>query len=143
MVFGAIKKRVKGAFKDLSTAVTNKVKELKDRGTTLLTGGNYCGPFNSLDPDYLAKNPPVNNIDKGCMFHDLDYQRIGQNRKAGKISDDEARKLVRESDERLLNNIDRYKNEDSKMSYLSMLGIKAKNKLEDLGLLDPNAFATA
>jgi hypothetical protein len=143
MVFGAIKRKVKGAFKDLSTSITNKVKELKDRGTTLLTGGNYCGPFNSLEPDYLAKNPPVNNIDKGCLFHDLDYQQIGKNRKAGKISAEESRKLVRESDERLLNNIERHKNEDTRMSYLSMLGIKTKNKLEDLGLLDANKFATA
>lgn len=143
MVFGQIKQRVKGAFKQASDYISSKVKQLKDRGSTLLTGGNYCGPFNSLEDDYIAQNPPVNNIDKSCMAHDFDYKRIGENRKSGKISDAESRKLVRESDERLLNNIDRYKYEDGKMSYLSRLGIKAKNKLEDLGILDPNTFASA
>jgi hypothetical protein len=140
MVFNYIRKKVKGAFNDIAGQVGKAFQYVKDRGTTLLTDSNYCGPFNSLSPEYIANNPPRNKVDASCMAHDKDYENIARNRDTGKISQDEAKKLIRESDDRLLNNIDRFRGEAPYTSKVSELGIRGKKFLEDIGILNPNQF---
>jgi len=117
------------------------VKEVKARGTTILTGTNYVGPYNNLDESYLKTHPPTDNVDKAGLFHDQEYSQIARNRDAGKISSQEASDLIRDSDKRFIHNVDRYKHENEWASSLGGLGIKTKMFLEDLGL-DRNKFVT-
>lgn len=140
MVFGYLKKKAKSAFNDISGAVGKAFQYVKDRGTTIFTDSNFCGPFNSLSPEYISNNPPRNKVDASCMFHDKDYEQIAKQRDSNKISPDEAKRLIRESDNRLLSNIDRYKSEAPYTSAISSLGIKGKIFLENLGILNPNQF---
>ena len=132
---------------NLWNSIKNKVsdvwKSIKDRGSSLLTGTKYVGPFNALTPEYLKNNPPVDKVDEGALFHDLDYSRIAKARDAGKVSRDEAKKLIRESDERFLHNTLKHSSENPWASTLGFLGIKGKNLAEDYLGLDPHKFVTA
>ena len=56
--FGKIKDKAISTFHDLK----NKIKE---RGTTLLTGTHYVGPFNDLSDEYVRTHPPTDKIDEG------------------------------------------------------------------------------
>jgi hypothetical protein len=96
----------------------------------------YCGPGNELD-----EGDPIDASDSACRQHDMDYDRFRKAKDAGKINDKELRDLVRESDDRLIYNLRQAPDRDLG-SYLSELGIRAKNKAEDWGLLSPEKFVT-
>jgi hypothetical protein len=114
-----------------------------NRGRSWLTGGsNYLGPFNRLDSDYLRSNPPTDRVDEGALFHDLDYQRIAKQRDEGKLTPAETKQLIRESDDRFLENTKKYATENPWGSTLGYLGIKGKNLAEDYLGLNPNLFVT-
>lgn len=93
----------------------------------------YCGPGTKLD----TAGQPINVVDSACREHDLDYDRLG--RQKGTLSSSEFNRLVRESDQRLINAIDRSGQSDLGAK-LSKYGIVAKNKLEDWGLINPSLF---
>lgn len=99
-------------------------------------GYRYCGPGNELD-----EGNPINASDSACRQHDMDYDRFRKAKDAGKIGDKELRDLVRESDDRLISNLRQDPNRDLG-SYLSELGISAKKKAEDWGLISPERFVT-
>jgi hypothetical protein len=99
-------------------------------------GYRYCGPGNELD-----EGNPINASDSACRQHDIDYDRFRKAKDAGKIGDKELRDLVRESDDRLISNLRQDPNRDLG-SYLSELGISAKKKAEDWGLISPERFVT-
>jgi hypothetical protein len=99
-------------------------------------GYKYCGPGNDLD-----EGDPINASDSACRQHDMDYDRFRKAKDAGKISDKELRNLVRESDDRLIGNLRQDPKRDIG-SYLSELGIRAKKKAEDWGVLSPEKFVT-
>ena len=122
--------------------VGNVWNEIKQRGTTLLTNSHYIGPFNALSPEYLKSHPPTDNVDASALHHDLDYSRIAKQRDTGKASPEEAKKLIRESDERFLGNVKKHYHENKWGGALGYAGIWAKNRLEDLGILNPNQFVT-
>lgn len=94
---------------------------------------NYCGAGTKLDKAGL----PINAVDSACREHDYDYDRLGKNK--GSMSQSEFNRLVRESDQRLINAIDRTGQTDLGAK-LSKYGILAKNKLEDWGILKPSFF---
>jgi hypothetical protein len=123
--------------------LSNTWNELKNRGSTLLTGSHYIGPFNALSDEYIRTHPPKDIVDAGALHHDLDYSRIAKARDAGKISPEETRKLIRESDERFLSNTSKNIDQNRWGGTLGYLGIKAKNLAEDYLGLDPNKFVTA
>lgn len=107
------------------------------KGVFTAPGGyRYCGPSNDLD-----SGEPINASDSACRQHDIDYDRFRKEKDAGRISDKELRDLVRESDDRLIGNLQQAPNRDIG-SYLSELGIRAKKKAEDWGLLSPERFVT-
>jgi len=114
--------------------------EVKQRGSTLLTGTHYVGPFNALTPEYIASHPPTDKVDTSALHHDLDYSRIAKAQKTGKISPEEATSLTRESDTRFLHNVKKHFHENPWAGALGYVGIKGKNILEDIGLLKPSAF---
>jgi len=123
--------------------LSNTWNEIKNRGSTLLTGSHYIGPYNALSDEYIRTHPPKDLVDAGALHHDLDYSRIAKQRDAGKISADETKRLIRESDERFLSNTAKNINQNRWGGTLGYLGIKGKNILEDLGVLDHNKFVTA
>ena len=122
---------------------SNLWNSVKQRGTTLLTGTHYVGPFNALSPEYIASHPPTDRVDEGALAHDLDYSRIARERDKGKVSAAEAKKLIRESDERFLKNTRENAVANPWAAALGYAGIKAKNLAEDYLGLDPNRFVTA
>lgn len=106
--------------------------------------GNYffCGAGNPLDDKYVNENlPKANESDKACFQHDKEYEVFKKNKDAGKINNRELRDLVRDSDNRLISNLQKSKGRDLG-SYMSEYAIKGKRLLEDLGFLNPNKFIT-
>jgi hypothetical protein len=130
-----------GQLKDSAVSTFHNIKNtIKDRGTTLLTGTHYVGPFNSLSDEYIRTHPPTDKIDEGALQHDKDYSHIAGLRDSGKVTQKEALKLIRDSDSRFLSHMKDNHSANRWASTLGYLGIKGKNILEDLGLIDPNKF---
>ena len=123
--------------KDLVSNVYNTVR---DRGSTLLTASNYIGPWNRVDSEYRRKNPPVSSSDRSAMEHDLEYERIAHDRDSGRISAEEARRRIRESDKRVMDGFWHGFREHPWGSAMGMIGIGGKMILEDKFGLDPNLF---
>jgi hypothetical protein len=123
--------------------VSNAWNEIKQRGSTLLTGTHYVGPWNSLSPEYMASHPPTDKVDASALHHDLDYSRIAKAKTAGTISASEAQHLTRESDNRFLHNVKSNFHENPWAATLGYAGIKGKNILEDLGVLHSQEFVHA
>lgn len=141
-LFDWISEKAGNAYNAIKDTVSNVYNTIRDRGATLLTGTHYVGPFNRLDPEYLISHPPTDNVDRSALAHDFDYSRIATARDTGKISANEAKNMIRESDKRFIANTKKYYNENPWASTLGRLGIQAKNKLEDWGILDPNKFVS-
>jgi len=133
-----------GFFSSLWSGLKNRVgnawNEIKQRGTTLLTGTHYVGPLNALTPEYIASHPPTDRVDASAMHHDLDYSRIAKAHRTGTISKEEATSMTRDSDNRFLHNVKKNFYENPWAGTLGYVGIKGKNILEDLGVIKPDAF---
>ena len=133
-----------GFFGDVWNAVGDKVdmikRDWKDRGMATLTGTNYTGAFNRLDDEYLRTHPPTDIIDEGALAHDLEYSRLAKLRKEGKTSKEDLDRMIRESDEKFLQNIRDNWTANPWAGALGYAGIRGKNKLEDEAGLDRNLF---
>jgi len=46
------------------------------KGNRFPTYGNYTGPGNRTDPDYLREHRPVDRLDRAAKFHDLAYKQL-------------------------------------------------------------------
>jgi len=92
----------------------------------------YCGPGNPI-----SNGEPANASDAACRQHDIDYENFKRQGVRGK----ELADLVRESDDRLISNLQKAPERDVG-SYVSEFGIRAKKRLEDWGLLSPDQFVT-
>ena len=103
-------------------------------GKYLAPGYSYCGPGNALDA-----GEPRNASDALCRQHDIDYSNFAKQK--DKLTKDELKNLVRESDDRLISGLQSLKDRDVG-SRLAEYGIRAKQKLEDWGLLSPERFVT-
>lgn len=101
-------------------------------GKYLAPGYSYCGPGNSLDA-----GEPRNASDALCRQHDIDYSNFAKQK--DKLTKDELKNLVRESDDRLVSGLQSLKDRDVG-SRLAEYGIRAKQKLEDWGILSPERF---
>jgi hypothetical protein len=95
-------------------------------------GYNYCGAGNPLD-----NGEPKNASDSLCRQHDIDYSNFAKAKVKGK----ELADLVRESDNRLITGLQKTPDRDVG-SYLSEYGIRAKNALENWGIIKPDMFVT-
>jgi hypothetical protein len=103
------------------------------KGVFTAPGGyKYCGPGNSLD-----EGEPKNASDALCRQHDYDYSNFAKAKVKGK----ELADLVRESDNRLITGLQKTPDRDVG-SYLSEYGIRAKNALENWGIIKPDMFVT-
>ena len=136
-LYEGAKSTVGNVYNAVKNTLGNVVQTAKNwsQGKYTAPGGyRYCGPGNDLD-----EGEPINASDSACRQHDLDYDRFRKAKDTGKIGDKELRDLVRESDERLIGNLRQDPNRDIG-SYLSELGIQAKKKAEDWGLISPERF---
>jgi hypothetical protein len=125
---------------NLWSGAKNRLSELYNRGSTLLTASHFLGPFNSLTEEYIRTHPPVDKADEAALNHDLEYTDIARNVKEGKLSSDIASKLTRESDKKFLNTMREQWTTSPWKTTLGYLGIKGKNVLEDMGVINPNTF---
>jgi hypothetical protein len=130
-------------FSGAKNLLSNVWNEVKQRGTTILTNSHFIGPFNSLTPEYVRTHPPKDPVDVGAYVHDKTYSEIAKARDANKISGDLAKKMIRESDEQFLHNTKENFRHNPWGASLGYAGIYLKNRLEDLGVLNPNQFVTA
>ena len=131
-----------GFFSNLFQSGKNLLNNVWNHVRHRLTNSHYIGPFNPLSPEYIRTHPPKDLVDTGAMFHDFDYSRIAKQRNTGKISTKEANDLIRESDNRFLDNTAKNFHHNPLGAGLGYLGIKGKNILEDIGVLDRNQFVT-
>lgn len=137
-IYESAKKSLSNVYDTVATTAKNW-----SEGRYLAPGSyKFCGPGNPLDPDYVSKHlPGANESDKACYQHDKNYESFKREKDAGKINDEELKSLVRESDDRLISNLQQASNRDLG-SYLSEYGIKAKKLAEDWGILSPDKFVT-
>ena len=133
-----------GFLGDVWNAVGDKVdkvkSEWKDKGMATLTGTNYTGAWNRLDDEYLRTHPPTDIIDKGALEHDLEYSRLAKLRKEGKTPKADLDRMIRESDDKFLQNIRDNWRANPWASALGYAGIKGKNVAEDTVGLDKHLF---
>lgn len=132
-----------GWFGDIWNTVSNKVSNVYDsvketvsnwsKGFYSAPGGyRYCGAGNDLE-----NGEPKNASDALCRQHDIDYSNFAKQR--DKLTKDELKNLVRESDDRLVSGLQQLTDRDIG-SRLAEYGIRAKQKLEDWGILSPDKF---
>lgn len=129
-----------GFFSNLYTGASNRLTELYNRGSTVLTGGYYLGPFNSVTEEYRRTHPPVDKADEGGLHHDLEYVDIAKRAKDKSITPEWASHLTRQSDNKFLNTMKEQWTTSPWKSSLGYMGIKGKNLLEDAGIINSNVF---
>ena len=120
--------------------VKEAVKEVKSRGSTILTGTNYVGPFNSLDAEYVRTHPPKDIIDLGAKHHDETYSELAKQRDEGKLTTKQVNEKIRDSDEKFLENIRKNWKKNPWASALGYAGIRGKTLAEDYLGVDRNKF---
>lgn len=128
MVFGQLFNSAQNLFGSLKNKVSNWMSGPK------LAPGNYryCGPGNPLE-----NGEPKNATDSACKVHDYEYTALAKNK--DKISKNDLHRMIRESDNKLIDSIDRAGDNDLG-STLSKYFIMGKNKLEDWGIMNPEQF---
>jgi len=131
-IFDKVKTGVSNLYEGAKKTIGNWSKGFYSAGAV-----NYCGAGNPLDAEYIKNNPPVNEADAKCLQHDKDYENFKKSGVKGK----ELKYLVRESDNRLVEGLQK-ETDRSAASFLSEYGIRAKKQLEDWGLLDSSAFVS-
>lgn len=130
--FSDLYERGKSFVKDTVSSAKQTLSNWSKGVFTAPGGYKYCGPGNSLD-----SGEPKNASDSLCRQHDIDYSNFAKAKVKGK----ELADLVRESDQRLITGLQKSPDRDVG-SYLSEYGIRAKNALENWGIIKPDMFVT-
>jgi hypothetical protein len=116
------------------TATASKWLEGEYHAPDFVGGGvySYCGPGTKL-----RGQAPINAVDAACRRHDEEYESLG--RQKSSLPTGQFNEMVRQSDKRLVESIDRSGHRDFG-SLASKWGIKGKMALEDWGILNPGRF---
>ena len=131
--FSNLYDRAKHTVSNAYNAVKNTINNWREgfySAPSFTKAYRYCGAGNPIN-----NGEPINETDSYCRQHDIDYENF---KKAG-IVGKELNHLVRESDDRLIHNLQKAKDRDVG-SYFSEYGIRAKRWLEDKGVLNPSTF---
>jgi hypothetical protein len=106
-------------------ACSNKARPLMD-GELHPKCWNFCGPGTRIDLKEVQDTPPYDNIDAVCRDHDLDYY-------AAKGKPDQPQ-LIRKADKKMLNSLEKYKNDSGYSLAKSAISgkVKAEDTLKDL-----------
>jgi hypothetical protein len=106
---------------------------------------NWEGPGTKVEKRLARGDLGTTASDTAARQHDIDYMNIGKQIKSKKMTEDQARDAIRESDYKLLNAVEAGRKTDT--SLLNKLhasaadtGIRIKNIAEDLHLLKPTKF---
>lgn len=123
-----------GSLYDILGKVSEVVSGFRDdprTGLTIPIAGNfYCGPKNSVSPDYLRDHPkekePLNGV---CFDHDMRYESAEQKKKNGWINQDGYNQLIKKADDQMLAELETYEPKSMSESALKIIaenGIKLK-----------------
>jgi len=126
-IWDSAKKKVSNVYDTVKETATNWLS-----GKYLAPGYSYCGPGNDLEA-----GEPRNPSDALCRQHDIDYSNFAKQK--DKLTKDELKNLVRESDDRLVSGLQSLKDRDLG-SRMAEYGIRAKKALEDWGVISPDRF---
>lgn len=109
-------------------------------------GYNYLGPASNAVERIKRGVEPINGTDKRAQTHDIEYGKIGDAYKAGKITREQAIQLTRISDQKLKKGFSDVREQPSTKLSEKVINVGAhgaiagKNLLEDAGILDPMKF---
>lgn len=102
---------------------------------------NFLGPGTMLRLRLMRGDEPVDFPDACALEHDKEYQEIHDGIVAGKYSEADVKRLVRESDKKLMDCLKGDKNASSLMrSFITRKIIASKTKLEDLKIMNASKF---
>jgi len=106
---------------------------------------NYEGPGTDIQRRLREKIKPTSKTDRAAMRHDIDYYNVRAGLRNYLIGRPKAKTMIRNSDNRLIaeakKNLSRSFNPVEKMHAAAALaGITAKNKAEDMGIIDELKF---
>ena len=135
MVFGDLFKRGKNYFGNLFNRAKKTFSDWSS-GQYHFPGYNYLGPGTKIEENIESGIEPINDTDAAAKAHDLDYLNIGKMA----VSDEEKKKLVRDSDKKFIDRLNKNKESDLWGNLAGRVGIRGKIILEDLGLLNPIKF---
>ena len=125
--------------KHFATAANQWVSDIKT-GQYHFPGYNYMGPGTQVYQRIQEGLAPTSKTDHSAMHHDLDYGKIGQELKSGKIDKRELTKKVREADKRFVHNLEKSGESHHLGNFIGKNFIKGKMWLEDIGLMNPEQF---
>lgn len=97
--------------------------------------GNFCGPStnNRVRMDMIKnqnKSLPIDEIDKACMKHDLNYVKLRRMKKAG-MDKDEIRQLTRKVDDVFIKDVGKAKGNPFKKAMIKT-AFKGKKMTENI-----------
>ena len=130
---GSVYSTIKDSAGDIIKSLPKTVSQWTSGQYHAPGGYNYCGPGTKLD----SAGQPINAADSACRNHDYEYEALTKNRH--KISQGDFNRMIRESDQKLVDNIERSGQSDLG-AMMSKWGIKGKMWMEDLGFLDRDRF---
>ena len=107
--------------------IDNFIEQEKSNKEFHLPGYNYCGPGTRVVTRITQGSRPINELDKGCQIHDVEYMVYNDN--------DE---LLTASDKRLRNTAKKY---GGVSGWLVNNTFRGKSFLERIGLFRPSSFA--
>lgn len=97
---------------------------------------NFTGPGTDVWARINAGIKPMNPVDSGSQQHDITYDQVAKALKAGTMSKDKAKQVLRESDKELVRRV-RANNVPKRDAFIVDKAISGKMKAEDLGIVDP------
>lgn len=98
----------------------------KDNTEHHIPGYNYCGPGTKVGTRLISQVDGINDLDKACKVHDVEYMKY-----AGK------KDKLQKSDKKLLEIANKI---SGISSWIVRNTFKGKRLLENIGLLDPIKF---
>lgn len=137
------KKRLRGGF-----TVLDWKPPTRDPQTGILEKhmpfANYEGPSTRVRWRLSQGIRPTTNTDAGAKRHDIDYSNIGTKLKRGLITPEQAKQMIRASDNRLISTARANQHSLNPVERLhakaASTGIGLKNIAEDIGLMSELKF---
>jgi len=124
--------KIKTTFKRFQDGGSNDVIKLDGENHV---HGNFCGPNTDnkkrIELMKQGKSLPIDDIDKACFKHDMNYVKLRRKKKSG-ISDEDLKNLTRKVDDVFIDDVAKSRANafDKKMI---VTAIKGKKMVEDIG----------
>jgi hypothetical protein len=126
----------------------NKIKNLTylEEGEHHLPLANFAGPGTHIKKRVKRGDLGTTKSDEIARIHDITYDRLVDEHKEGRLSDEEFIKLIREADNIMIESLGLIEPKKTELleilhKHLAKKGIEAKRLLEDYGILSAERFA--